>query len=466
MEENMAKVLVSDDSILTRTMLKNIFTQNGHEVVEAVDGNEAVAKYFEIKPDIVFMDLVMPEKDGLSAIKEIIARDSAACIVVCSADVQDHRVSEAIEAGASDYITKPFDSAKIINVTDKCLQSSTLDEVRQDIITDRSIMKDFVKNGVVRGIQSLSKMINKPITAFISDFRSIQPAEIPNYIESDCIGVNYNLSGSINGSASLLIPKPSALELIKTLTGADVSGQDEMIHSSFNEMGNVFINSFLSTFSDLLDIMIDFEAPTNIDQNTLPEKIQSIQFNEPVSNAYVVKGAYSADTLKFDMFLVICTDIKSVQYKYNLKNGVNYLVIESDVDKSYDMFKYMIKRGYKGFYITRRNPEDIRKETGIDNLPVVWLTTEEVKIPNCICTTSLPKIGKVIESYYSKVKNVILLIDNIKYLVDNNSTGIVNGFVEEMKSKNTKYKNIMMISYDPATFDKEFLSRKDFEIIQ
>ncbi len=84
----MVKVLVADDSILTRTILKNILTENGYDVDEAVNGNEAVSKYDEVKPDLVLMDLVMPEKDGLSAIKDIISKDSSAKIIVCSADVQ------------------------------------------------------------------------------------------------------------------------------------------------------------------------------------------------------------------------------------------------------------------------------------------------------------------------------------------------------------------------------------------
>ena len=88
----MVKVLVADDSVLTRTMLKNILIENGYQVDEAVNGNEAVSRYEKIKPDLVLMDLLMPEKDGLSAIKDIISKDSSAKIVVCSADVQDFRV--------------------------------------------------------------------------------------------------------------------------------------------------------------------------------------------------------------------------------------------------------------------------------------------------------------------------------------------------------------------------------------
>ncbi|KAF5422725.1 MAG: two-component system, chemotaxis family, response regulator CheY [Candidatus Methanomarinus sp.] len=69
----MAEVLIVEDTILTRTILTNIMRENGHHVSEAVDGNDGVNKYFEIRPDLVLMDLLMPEKDGLTAIKEIMA---------------------------------------------------------------------------------------------------------------------------------------------------------------------------------------------------------------------------------------------------------------------------------------------------------------------------------------------------------------------------------------------------------
>lgn len=462
----MAKILVADDSILTRTMLKNILLENGHQVIEAVDGNDAIAKYLEVKPDLVLMDLVMPEKDGLTAIKDIIDKDSSAKIIVCSADVQDFRVSEAIEAGASDYITKPFDKDKITNIADNCLQTSALQEVRGDVLTERAIMKDFVKNGIVRAIQALSKMAGKTVKVSISDFRLIQATEIPEYVGTKFIGVNYNLSGSNTGCAALLIPEQSATEIVSIMMGEDVSGHDDVVHSVFNEMGNVFINSFLSTFSDLLDIKVTFGAPENVNQDNLVEKMAAVQFASPVSQAYMVKGKYYLDDMEFNMFLIIHTDIKSVEYKYDLKQGKNYLVVESVDEKSFDIFRYMLKRGHSGLCITRRHPDDVRKLVGNDNLPMIWVTMDEIKISNCVCTTSLPKIAKVINSYCDKVKNVLLFIDNIEYLADSNSIGILNGFLDEIKMKNIQAKNIIIVPCSPELFEQEFVSLKDFEIIQ
>ena len=463
----MVKVLVADDSILTRTMLKNILTENGYDVDEAVNGNEAVSRYDEIKPDLVLMDLVMPEKDGVSAIKDIISKDSSAKIIVCSADVQDFRVLEAIEAGASDYITKPFDKEKITAVTEKCLESAVLDEIRQDVTTERAILKDFIRNGIQRGIQALSRMINKNVKVSISDFRSIELPDIPGYIGTECIGVNYTITGTNTGTAVLLIPRQFAYDIVSDIMGDIPDDTEDTVSSVFNEIGNVFINSFMSTFSDLLDIKINFDAPENVTQDTILEKLNSIELASPVSKAYMVKGKYFIDNLEFNMFLILYTDIKSIAYKYDLKDGINYLVNDDrNSEKSFDMFKYMTKRGYKGLCITKRHPDDVRKLVGNEKLPVVWLSTEDVKIPNCVCTTSLPKIGKVVQSFYGKVNNIILLIDDIEYLVDTNSKGIVNGFIEETKSRNIQDENILIIPSEPAYGEKEYFSQKNFEILR
>src|SRR6478736_4787617 len=97
----MARILVADDAAFMRMMIKNILTQNGHEVVgEAENGVEAVARYAELKPDVTTMDITMPEKDGIAALKELLAGDPAAKVVMCSALGHEAKVIESIRSGA------------------------------------------------------------------------------------------------------------------------------------------------------------------------------------------------------------------------------------------------------------------------------------------------------------------------------------------------------------------------------
>ncbi|ABR30792.1 chemotaxis protein CheY [Thermosipho melanesiensis] len=114
------KILVVDDAAFMRMMLKDIITKAGHEVVgEAANGKEAVEKYKELKPDIVTMDITMPEMNGIEAIKEIKKIDPNATIIVCSAMGQQAMVIEAIQAGAKDFIVKPFQAARVIEAIQK-----------------------------------------------------------------------------------------------------------------------------------------------------------------------------------------------------------------------------------------------------------------------------------------------------------------------------------------------------------
>ena len=119
------RVLIVDDAIFMRNMIKDIFASGGFEVVgEAANGLEAVEKYKELHPDLATMDIVMPFKSGIEATREIIKFDQNAVVVMCSALGQEALVMEAIEAGASDFIVKPFKSEDVISVVKKVLGES------------------------------------------------------------------------------------------------------------------------------------------------------------------------------------------------------------------------------------------------------------------------------------------------------------------------------------------------------
>jgi two-component system, chemotaxis family, chemotaxis protein CheY len=121
-EKAMTKVLIVDDAAFMRMMLKDILTKNGIEVVgEAVNGFEAVDKYRELMPDIVTMDITMPEKDGITAVKEIRTIDPKANVIMCSAMGQQPMVLEAIQAGAKDFVVKPFQADRVIDSINKVL---------------------------------------------------------------------------------------------------------------------------------------------------------------------------------------------------------------------------------------------------------------------------------------------------------------------------------------------------------
>jgi two-component system, chemotaxis family, chemotaxis protein CheY len=118
----MARVLVVDDAAFMRKMVSDALTKGGHEVVgEAGNGVEAIAQYQALKPDLVTLDITMPEKDGLAALADIMAADPSAKVVMCSALGQESKVLEAIKLGAKDFVVKPFQPDRVIDAVGKAL---------------------------------------------------------------------------------------------------------------------------------------------------------------------------------------------------------------------------------------------------------------------------------------------------------------------------------------------------------
>ena len=118
----MARVLVVDDAAFMRKMVSDALAKGGHEVVgEAGNGVEAVARFQELKPDLMTLDITMPEKDGLAALKEIIAVDPGAKVVMCSALGQESKVLESIKLGAKDFVVKPFQVDRVLSAIEKAL---------------------------------------------------------------------------------------------------------------------------------------------------------------------------------------------------------------------------------------------------------------------------------------------------------------------------------------------------------
>lgn len=117
----MAKnILVVDDAAFMRMMIKDILTKNGYTVAgEAENGAKAFEKYNELKPDLVLMDITMPEVDGIQALKNIKGADPNAKIIMCSAMGQQAMVIEAIQSGAKDFIVKPFQADRVLEAVKK-----------------------------------------------------------------------------------------------------------------------------------------------------------------------------------------------------------------------------------------------------------------------------------------------------------------------------------------------------------
>lgn len=120
----MGRILIVDDTLFMRTLLKNILFSGGHTIVgEAADGEEGIAKYKELKPDLVTMDVVMPKMNGIESLKGIRQLDPNAKVVMCTAVGQEQMVKLAIKTGARGYIVKPFQAPKVLEEVKNVLAS-------------------------------------------------------------------------------------------------------------------------------------------------------------------------------------------------------------------------------------------------------------------------------------------------------------------------------------------------------
>jgi len=118
----MARVLVVDDAAFMRKVVSDALTSGGHEVVgEAGNGNEAIQRYQELQPELTTLDITMPEKDGLSALAEIISINPSARVLMCSALGQESKVIESIKLGAKDFVVKPFQADRVLEAVGKAL---------------------------------------------------------------------------------------------------------------------------------------------------------------------------------------------------------------------------------------------------------------------------------------------------------------------------------------------------------
>lgn len=122
MDKKDIKILLCDDSILARKSLKEILSNfNYTDIVEVADGQTVIDTYKVLHPDIVFLDIVMPVKDGITAVKEIIEFDKNACIVMVSSVGTQTHLKEAIKSDARDFIQKPVDPEQLIQILNHCI---------------------------------------------------------------------------------------------------------------------------------------------------------------------------------------------------------------------------------------------------------------------------------------------------------------------------------------------------------
>jgi len=268
------KVLIADDSAFMRMILKKILIRNGFtEIVEARNGLEAIEALKTDKPELVLLDIVMPELDGVEVLKRIKEIDANTDVVMLTAVGQKDMRNKCMKLGAMDYILKPFDQENVVEILHRLKQwrgPRARSEEINNVLTD--LEKDAIREigliGAGNAATALSKIIGSPIDIELT-YASLEPViKLPNIIghrETLAVGINLVISGDVKGSILIVFPEKNAHRLANLLMKRNLSTVkklNNMDKSALKEVGNILAGSCLTAISNLLEIHLIEQLPT------------------------------------------------------------------------------------------------------------------------------------------------------------------------------------------------------------
>ncbi len=244
-----------DDSDYIRDLLRTILEQAGHNIVgEAADADKAVKEYQRLHPDIVLMDIVLEstEKTGLDALKEILALDASAKVLVCSALNEQVLINEAMEAGAKGFVPKPFDPEKLVETI---LYTS-----------DLGIIAKIGNMCVSRAATSLSRLANQPLEIDVPKIETA-PAHLITLVkwspDQPATAVHMSLQGQNQCDILLAFKMDEASKIAEIMTEKIKKTRSSKVQdSAIKEMSSITICSFLSAISDFLELKLVPSTPT------------------------------------------------------------------------------------------------------------------------------------------------------------------------------------------------------------
>ena len=289
------RVLIVDDAVVMRMMIKGILSKNGYEVVgEAQNGAEAVEKYRELGPDLVTMDMVMPEMDGISAVKQIVANDPDARIIMCTSMGQQALVVEAIQAGAKSFITKPFQPPKILETIQKVLgmtESLTLSELQRDAL------KEVGNIGAGHAATALSQLLNTTVKLSEPRIDVLKFRDLSNRIGSGdraVAALHMYVRGEAPGQMVVLFDRDQAQEFvnvfIKRIIG-DIQIFDSIIDSTLKELGNIIAGSYLTALISLTGINLLPSVPT-LSYGTVQAAFRTLMSILPDQDVFLIESQF------------------------------------------------------------------------------------------------------------------------------------------------------------------------------
>ncbi len=258
------KILVIDDSGFTRAKFVRLFKGAGHDVYDADSGKSGLEIFEKEKPDVVTVDLLMPEMNGMEFVANLLAVHPEAVIAVISADIQESTRDEVISAGARLFLSKTMHEKAILDSIEQLARQK-----RPEIFTmlQRDIFTEMINISMGRAAAALSSLIERRVLLRVPMFELLDYNEFKKFLDKNvnglCVMVKQTFSGVINGASCLLAAQQHAITLVNELISSDVTLDRLSLaeQTILSEVGNIVLNSSISVLGDITKSRLKIELP-------------------------------------------------------------------------------------------------------------------------------------------------------------------------------------------------------------
>ena len=263
------KILLADDSAFTRWIVKDALNGRGfRRVIEAENGEEALKKFATEKPDVVLLDVIMPDLHGTEVLKRIMNMNENAKVIMLSAVGQEKIMKICNKLGSVGYIVKPFDERHLVSTVEKTFRAK---RKRKPLTKISKLEEDALREvghmGAQHAATALSKMIGQTVKANLLAARMTSLDDLPGLVgdrETIVAGIYLPVSGDISGSLLMVFPQKSAFALVDLLFKKKLGTKkelDEMDKSALSEAGNILAGNCLTALSHILGMNLVEHVP-------------------------------------------------------------------------------------------------------------------------------------------------------------------------------------------------------------
>jgi len=322
----MARILIVDDSAFARSRLAQVLRKAGHQVAEADGGAAALALMEEFRPDLVTVDLLMPEMDGMELIGRLKERWPQIPVVAVSADVQRSSQEEALAAGALAFFSKtgrPEELLDLIKTIKEESPSRLLSLMQQDAFTE------IINLAMGQAAAALSSLMDKPVRLKVPQMEVMEVEALEGYLDGMIPAVGavilQRFSGALNGSGSLVLPQDHALTLVRLLLGTqkDLGRLSSAEQTVLAEVGNIVLNSALAVLGDRMEGRLNISLPLvflTLNSRSLTEMI--LRQTKDSEQAIVLLSRLTIGHIDLLCYLILVLPRKQLQvllYKMGLE---------------------------------------------------------------------------------------------------------------------------------------------------